>query len=114
MPNRPMAFLYAPRMGEPKRRDIAAGEQRVLDHGHLRLLATPEEVARSDQAIRHHYIRSTTWWGSNSATPLSIAASGWPWPPGVPLPFTLKIAMPSSGAALKRAGGAWVSSPTAP
>ena len=53
-------------MGKPKRRDPSPTEQHVLDHGHLRLLTSPHEVARCDRLIvEHHYLHNVTLVGEH-------------------------------------------------
>jgi hypothetical protein len=53
-------------MSKHKRRDLSAEEQHVLEHGHLRLLTSPEDIARCDQAIRqHHYLHDVTLVGEH-------------------------------------------------
>jgi hypothetical protein len=53
-------------MRKSKRRDLSAEEQHVLDHGHLRLLSRPEDIARCDRAIvADHYLRSVSLVGEH-------------------------------------------------
>lgn len=53
-------------MSKCKRRELSAEEQHVLDHGHIRLLTTPEEIARCDQAIvAHHYLHNVSLVGEH-------------------------------------------------
>jgi len=53
-------------MGKHHRRDPSPDEQHVLDHGHLRRLSSPEEVARCDQLIvEHHYLHDVTLVGEH-------------------------------------------------
>jgi hypothetical protein len=53
-------------MRKSKRRDLSPDEQHVLEHGHLRLLTSPEDVARCDQAIvQHHYLHNVTLVGEH-------------------------------------------------
>lgn len=53
-------------MSKTKRCDLSAEEQHVLDHGHLRLLTRPEDLARCDQAIvEHHYLHSVSLVGEH-------------------------------------------------
>ena len=53
-------------MGKLKRAKISADEQQVLEHGHLRLLSSPEDVARCDQLIgQHHYLHSANLVGEH-------------------------------------------------
>ncbi len=53
-------------MSKNKRRDLSADEQHVLEHGHLRLLTSPEDIARCDLAIvQHHYLHDVTLVGEH-------------------------------------------------
>ena len=53
-------------MGKSKRRELSAEEQHVLDHGHIRLLTTPEDMARCDRAIiEHHYLHNVSLVGEH-------------------------------------------------
>jgi hypothetical protein len=53
-------------MSKCKRPDLSAQEQHVLDHGHLRLLASPEDIARCDQEIvKHHYLHKVSLVGEH-------------------------------------------------
>lgn len=53
-------------MSKNKRRELSVDEQHVLDHGHLRLLTSPAEVKRCDQAIiEHHYLHSVNLVGEH-------------------------------------------------
>ena len=53
-------------MSKHKRRDLSEEEQHVLDHGHIRLLAAPAEIARCDQAIvEHHYLHNASLVGEH-------------------------------------------------
>jgi hypothetical protein len=53
-------------MSKSRRRDLTAEEQHVLEHGHLRLLTRPEEVARCDALIvEHHYLHSISLVGEH-------------------------------------------------
>ena len=53
-------------MCKKKRRDLGPDEQHVLEHGHLRLLSSPEDIARCDQAIvEHHYLHNVTLVGEH-------------------------------------------------
>jgi len=53
-------------MSKNKRRELSAEEQHVLKHGHLRLLTSPEDIARCDQAIvKHHYLHDVTLVGEH-------------------------------------------------
>ncbi len=48
-------------MSKSKRRRLSANEQHILEHGRLRLLTRPEELARCDKLIiRHHYLKSVS------------------------------------------------------
>ena len=49
-----------------KRRDITTDEQHILEHCHLRLLTSPEDIGRCDQAIiEHHYLHNVTLVGEH-------------------------------------------------
>ena len=53
-------------MCKAKRRDLSADEQHILENGHLRLLTSPEDIARCDQAIvKHHYLHNVTLVGEH-------------------------------------------------
>ena len=53
-------------MCKKKRRDLSPDEQHVLEHGHLRLLSSPADLARCDQAIvEHHYLHNVTLVGEH-------------------------------------------------
>ena len=53
-------------MSKNRRRDLSAEEQHVLEHGHLRLLTRPEDIARCDQAmVDHHYLHNVTLVGEH-------------------------------------------------
>lgn len=53
-------------MGKPKRRQLSDAEQQVLEHGSLRLLTSPSEVARCDRLIvQHHYLHNVTLVGEH-------------------------------------------------
>jgi len=53
-------------MGKHQRRDPSPAEQQVLEHGYLRLLTSPEDVARCDQLIiEHHYLHDVTLVGEH-------------------------------------------------
>jgi predicted transposase YbfD/YdcC len=53
-------------MCKNKRRDLSADEQHILEHCHLRLLSSPEDSARCDQAIlKHHYLHNLTLVGEH-------------------------------------------------
>jgi len=53
-------------VSKTKRRDLAADEQHVLEHGHLHLLTSAAEVARCDEVIvQHHYLHDVTLVGEH-------------------------------------------------
>lgn len=53
-------------MRKSKLRDLSAEEQLILDHGYLRLLSSPEDIARCDEAIiQHHYLHNATLVGEH-------------------------------------------------
>ena len=53
-------------MSKSKRGDLSAEEQHVLDHGHIRQLTSPEDIARCDQAIvEHHYLHTASLVGEH-------------------------------------------------
>jgi hypothetical protein len=53
-------------MSKSKCRELSAEEQHVLDHGHIRLLSCPEDMARCDQAIiEHHYLHNVSLVGEH-------------------------------------------------
>jgi hypothetical protein len=53
-------------MGQKKRRDLSAAEQHPREHCHLRLLTSPADIARCDQAIvEHHYLRNVSLVGEH-------------------------------------------------
>lgn len=53
-------------MSKRKRRELSAAEQQVLDHGHIWLLTSPEDMARCDQAIiEHHYLHNVSLVGEH-------------------------------------------------
>jgi hypothetical protein len=53
-------------MSKRKRRELSSEEQHVLDHGHLRLLTSPEDIARCDQIIvEHHYLHNVSLVGEH-------------------------------------------------
>lgn len=53
-------------MSKNKRRDLPPDEQHVLEHGHLRLLSSPEDIARCDQIlVQHHYLHDVTLVGEH-------------------------------------------------
>ncbi len=46
--------------------ELSEEEQHVLDHGHIRLLSDPEDMARCDQAIvEHHYLHNVSLVGEH-------------------------------------------------
>src|SRR6476659_2450840 len=53
-------------MSKSKRRDLPADEPHILEHGHLRLLISKEDIARCDQAIlEDHYLHSVSMVGEH-------------------------------------------------
>jgi hypothetical protein len=53
-------------MSKSKRRELSPEEQHVLEHGHIRLLTSPEDMARCDQAvIEHHYLHNVSLVGEH-------------------------------------------------
>ena len=53
-------------MCKKKRRDISTNERQILENGHLRLLNSPEDIGRCDQAIvEHHYLHNVTLVGEH-------------------------------------------------
>jgi hypothetical protein len=53
-------------MSKSKRRELTPDEQHILEHGHLRLLTSQEDIARCDQAItEHHYLHSVSLVGEH-------------------------------------------------
>jgi hypothetical protein len=53
-------------MSKSKRRELSPDEQHILEHGHLRLLTSPEDIARCDQAIvEHHYLHNVSLVGEH-------------------------------------------------
>ena len=53
-------------MCKTKRRDLSADEQPILEKGHLRLLTSPDDIARCDQAIvEEHYLHNVTLVGEH-------------------------------------------------
>jgi hypothetical protein len=53
-------------MSKPRRRELTADEQRILENGHLRLLTGREELARCDEIIlEHHYLHSVSLVGEH-------------------------------------------------
>ncbi len=53
-------------MSKSQRHNLPPEEQRVLEHGHIRLLVSPKDMARCDQAIvEHHYLHSVSLVGEH-------------------------------------------------
>jgi len=53
-------------MSKSKRRNLSPDEADILEHGHLRLLTSPGDVAKCDEAIiKHHYLRNATLVGEH-------------------------------------------------
>lgn len=53
-------------MSKSKRRDLAPDERHVLEHGHIRLLTSPKDIAQCDQTIiEHHYLHDVTLVGEH-------------------------------------------------
>jgi hypothetical protein len=53
-------------MSKTKRRDLSPEEQHILEHGHLRLLTSSEDIAQCDEAIiKHHYLHNVTLVGEH-------------------------------------------------
>ncbi len=53
-------------MSKSKRRELSLEEQDVLDHGHIRLLICPKDIARCDQGIiEHHYLHNVSLVGEH-------------------------------------------------
>ncbi len=53
-------------MSKHKRRDLSADEQHILEHGHLRLLSGPRDIARCDELIaQHHYLHCVSLVGEH-------------------------------------------------
>jgi hypothetical protein len=53
-------------MSKRKPGDLSAEEQHVLDHGHIRLLTSPEDIRRCDRAIvKHHYLHNVSLVGEH-------------------------------------------------
>lgn len=53
-------------MCKKKRRDLSPDEQHTLEHCHLRLLTSPDDIARCDRAIiDHHYLHNVTLVGEH-------------------------------------------------
>jgi hypothetical protein len=101
-------------MGTIKRRELSEEEQHVLDHGHLRLLERPEEIARCDQAIvEHPYLHNASLVGEHLRYAfISIKDDGWRSRPGVPPPSPSRIETSSSGGRMNSAGDGGLCWPT--
>lgn len=53
-------------MSKHKHRDISQEEQHVLEHGHVQLLSSAEDIARCDALIKqHHYLHDATLVGEH-------------------------------------------------
>ena len=53
-------------MSKNKRRELSADEQHILEHGHIRLLTSKEDIARCDEAIvEHHYLHNASLVGEH-------------------------------------------------
>jgi Domain of unknown function (DUF4338)/Transposase DDE domain len=53
-------------MSKSKRHDLCPDERHVLEHGHLQLLSSPEDIAHCDQFIvEHHYLHNVTLVGEH-------------------------------------------------
>jgi Domain of unknown function (DUF4338)/DDE_Tnp_1-associated/Transposase DDE domain len=53
-------------MSKSKRRELSPDEQHILEHGHVRLLSSPEDIGRCDQAIiEHHYLHNVSLVGEH-------------------------------------------------
>jgi hypothetical protein len=53
-------------MSKCKRRELSSEEQHVLDHGHIRLVSSAEDLARCDEAIvQHHYLHHVSLVGEH-------------------------------------------------
>ena len=53
-------------MSKNKRRELSSEEQHVLEHGHLQLLTSSEDIERCDQVIiEHHYLHNVTLVGEH-------------------------------------------------
>jgi hypothetical protein len=53
-------------MSKQKRRDLSADEQRILENGYIRLLTSPQDIARCDALIvQHHYLHSVSLVGEH-------------------------------------------------
>ncbi len=62
----PLVLFYTPGMAKPKRKPLAADEQHILDHLHVRLLTSSEDTARCDELIfEHHYLHTVTLVGEH-------------------------------------------------
>ena len=62
------AFVWVAPMANPKAqfRRLTASEQLVLEHLQVRLLTTPDELARCDELIsEHHYLQNCTLVGEH-------------------------------------------------
>jgi hypothetical protein len=53
-------------MSKSKSRDLCPDERHALEHGHLQLLTSPEEIAHCDQfVVEHHYLHNVTLVGEH-------------------------------------------------
>lgn len=53
-------------MSKSKRRELSPDEQHILEHGHIRLLTSAEDIARCDRAIvEHHYLHTVSLVGEH-------------------------------------------------
>jgi hypothetical protein len=53
-------------MSKSKRRDLSAEEQHILEHGHIQLLTSKEDIARCDRAmVKHHYLHTVSLVGEH-------------------------------------------------
>ena len=53
-------------MSKSKRRELSPAEQHVLEHGHLQLLTSREDMNRCNEAIlKHHYLHDATLVGGH-------------------------------------------------
>lgn len=53
-------------MSKSKRPELSAEEQHILDHGHIRLLTSREDIAQCDRLIvQHHYLHSVSLVGEH-------------------------------------------------
>jgi hypothetical protein len=58
--------FYAQEMSKTKRPDLSSDEQHILEHCHLEVLISPEDMARCDKAIiQNHYLRNVTLVGEH-------------------------------------------------